>query len=1003
MANSQKSKQHTKNKSISVNDPALYNRLHTWMTRIKREGNIKYNEINTSKKNNIVSLDGELEIRLGTFFKERYIGGLDIELWNTLKSVFNTEYIKCEHSVRIYYPGNLYLERYLDDNNSYKSWLGITSQSESGFPRSNNIIMDKVAIARKDFHDLGMRAAFKLEMGSTGNIEVLGRIIKERHRTRDIYQLGDYYELHLTKVTSFTGRNLMDKVVGYEAEIELKPHIDMLKSSDDVVELLSHELIYYLSIIEKTCDIRKEVVTDIPYRTLGIKRGGLMNKPGDLSVYELPSIVWRYTATDKADGERMFLVITKIGRMAMVSGKGAMQVISNVDNNSHKSKSASNDGGGGLFDGMMDYLESMLNNSSDENKKSDNGGNSRAVNYLDSVMPSKLVDEEWHGAIFDCEYLIDGTGRKRLYIFDCIGCGDRQRTYRRELLVRLSCVDRFCKSVKNSNTGTSGLSVEINAKTFYVEKGHLTPSELDAAKYLDNVVVVDKLSNAVCKLWNNRHDTYWYELDGIIMTALDGPYLESQDRSGAALGKPKKIYKWKDEQTIDVLIKKDTANGSSKWLFYTGKGSGGQRLIDEGRKIYFDSRRGLGKKGSRKVFEAMNNDQIIEMIWDNSVGQFVPYRNRTADKNWPNSPLTISSIIKLVERPVHIEDLVRYLADNSSENNADANSKAAAQFGKLYYQEVEQLSTRKRAVDINMRNFHNWVKAQLIKRISDANGNGKCMLLDLSVGKGGDMKKWLQSGVNVVVGIDISGTAIEEARRRYNEQLSAGDRRKMDAYFIHGDSTKLIDLTGNMCLDSVSRQEWKRFQAKYGINDMHGNGNNGLQTFDMIVSNFAIHYIIETDEQRKVLCQNLDNCLVPGGLFVGTLLDADIVRSELISAAKTNGGRRLLEAETDDGEVFYRIEASDANGKSSKHGEIKKIIVSRAGWANPIPEPAIGADELSDMLKNCSNKTHHGVEWSQVHLDTFKHLYSQRKQGAAMSSGERYISFMHKIFVAVRK
>lgn len=316
---------------------------------------------------------------------------------------------------------------------------------------------------------------------------------------------------------------------------------------------------------------------------------------------------------------------------------------------------------------------------------------------------------------------------------------------------------------------------------------------------------------------------------------------------------------------------------------------------------------------------------------------------------------------------------------------------AAKEFGKLYYQEVEQLSTRRRAVDINMRDFHNWVKARLVNQIQDINNNGRKMLLDLSVGKGGDMKKWLRAGVSVVVGIDISGTAIEEARRRYREQLTSDERRRMDAYFIHGDSTRLLDLDGNMCLDNTSKQEWRKFQARYGI-DRNGSVSE-LQVFDMVVSNFAIHYIIETPEQREILCNNLARCLLPGGAFVGTLLDADIVRAEM---HKTKND--LLEAKTNEGDVFYRIENAGKIGTP-----VKKIVVSRTGWANPIPEPAIGANRFVKILRDCSGgNDYNSIQWSDIELDSFENLYKKRKHGKPLGRGERYISFMHKIFIAKR-
>lgn len=1079
--------------SSRFNNSLVYNQLNTWLQRVQRTGNDKFADVQSRQHLNISHIDGELEIRLGKFDNERYIGGLHNSDWESICNVFSPDYHKSETSIRIYYPKNFYTEHPLDNDNLPP---GFNTQPLHSIIYShpqkykNNILIEKIGVARRDFTDLGMRAAYKLEVYHNINaasnhnhnrgysISKLGPVTNERHRTRNVYKLGDYYELHMTKTISFQSKynpntkkhTPLPPTITYEAEIELMPNVDLLRSSTDILSILTRELISYLYIIEQIYTIRINVTQYLPYRQLRIEQNGLMNKPADLSVNDLPSIVERYTATDKADGIRMFLIIDNDGRLIMTTGTGVITPIRRLGSGSgSRSRSKSNNGSksntssiGDMFDGMLDYIYDAIgtlgNTTSNASKTPSNNNikNTSGYNYLDTSIPMQLIsDDEWYDAIFDCEYLVDGRGRPRLYIFDCISCGNGQRTYLDNLLVRLACVNRFTLYMANTNHGSNGLTTDIAAKHFYLEHKHLTPRELDIVRHLDNVTTVDNFSHAVCKLWQSRRDSFWYDLDGIIFTPLDGPYLVERNSTSPRL--PLKIYKWKDEQTIDVRI--HLSNDRKKWLFYTGQSN--ERLIDDWRNYSYTPAIGLGAKGLASVASNMKDGDIIEMIWDNTVRQFVPYRNRTGDKDWPNSPITIAGIIKLVQRPVGIEDLVRYLADGtphtvninststttSNSTNLDkkgkkgrqykndkkdskgkthkANSKAsikdrsAMEFGKLYYQEVEQLSTRKKAIDKNMRDFHNYVKANLIHRISTTsprsntpsttpatttNNNtitttnntkpvtnskiaGLKMLLDLSVGKAGDLKKWIAADVDVVVGIDISGTAITEARRRY-QALPYDDRRHLDVYFINGDSTQDITASGNMCLDSTSRQEWQRFCNRYGI----GDNDADLQIFDMVVSNFAIHYIVETTEQRRTLCHNLARFLVPGGIFVGTLLDADIIRQEM-AKRKTS----TIEAKTDTGNVFYRIDGVIPDGGSSNN--VKKIIVSRTGWANPIPEPALSADEFRAILRKCSD-----IKWDSVNLDTFQSLYNKRgRAGRQLSRGEQYISFMHKTFVATRK
>lgn len=66
---------------------------------------------------------------------------------------------------------------------------------------------------------------------------------------------------------------------------------------------------------------------------------------------------------------------------------------------------------------------------------------------------------------------------------------------------------------------------------------------------------------------------------------------------------------------------------------------------------------------------------------------------------------------------------------------------------------------------IQLKKFHNEVKRELIKSFASR----AWRLLDLGCGRGGDLHKWIDAGINHVVGVDLSPKEIEEARRRFRE------------------------------------------------------------------------------------------------------------------------------------------------------------------------------------------------------------------------------------------
>ena len=72
----------------------------------------------------------------------------------------------------------------------------------------------------------------------------------------------------------------------------------------------------------------------------------------------------------------------------------------------------------------------------------------------------------------------------------------------------------------------------------------------------------------------------------------------------------------------------------------------------------------------------------------------------------------------------------------------------------LVYYKKKNTGTTTRA----LRNFHNkYIKHKLIKKL----GKKGDYLLDMSVGKAGDLYKWIDSELSVVVGLDVMRDNIE--------------------------------------------------------------------------------------------------------------------------------------------------------------------------------------------------------------------------------------------------
>jgi len=165
----------------------------------------------------------------------------------------------------------------------------------------------------------------------------------------------------------------------------------------------------------------------------------------------------------------------------------------------------------------------------------------------------------------------------------------------------------------------------------------------------------------------------------------------------------------------------------------------------------------------------------------------------------------------------------------------------------------------------HQRNFNNWMKSQLIddfiKRLRQ-DGCRAPVVLDMCCGKGGDLQKWKIAGIGEIVMTDVAEVALENCRHRYEEMhdRAARDRRRLfQAHFVAADATT----------DSL-RQRLPRDNMR----------------FDLCSCQFALHYSFESEEAARRLLWNATESLRPGGYFIGTVPDANMIMKLL---RKDNG------------------------------------------------------------------------------------------------------------------
>ncbi|KAJ3159971.1 mRNA cap guanine-N7 methyltransferase [Geranomyces michiganensis] len=168
------------------------------------------------------------------------------------------------------------------------------------------------------------------------------------------------------------------------------------------------------------------------------------------------------------------------------------------------------------------------------------------------------------------------------------------------------------------------------------------------------------------------------------------------------------------------------------------------------------------------------------------------------------------------------------------------------------------LSRRKESPILHLKNFNNWIKSILINKYARRGA----FALDLCCGKGGDLLKWGKAGIADLVGCDIANVSVDQARDRYRQ----GRGNRFRAEFFPA------DCFGTLIGDRLPRGHM----------------------FDLVSCQFALHYSFETEDKARIGLTNITKNLKPGGMFIGTIPDANWIVKKLRNAEGLTFGNSVL-------------------------------------------------------------------------------------------------------------
>ena len=325
---------------------------------------------------------------------------------------------------------------------------------------------------------------------------------------------------------------------------------------------------------------------------------------------------------------------------------------------------------------------------------------------------------------------------------------------------------------------------------------------------------------------------------------------------------------------------------------------------------------------------------------------------------------------------------------------------------------------------VGLKHFHNEIKRKLIA--SAAKQFKDPCLIDLAVGKGGDLHKWSATDIKFVLGIDLSADNLENpydgACARYVKLCQDQERNprfKLKAMFVYGDCSKKIKPEHNNPKSDATLGERSNqiVQAVFGIGSKKaediGKGlaevyGLGVQGYEISSCQFALHYFFERKETLFGFVSNLAECTKIGGYFIGTAYDGKKLFQRLGEVSE-NESVTLKEGD----KLIWQVQ------KKYKHATFQnditslgyKVTVFQESINNYVDEYLINFDyfdnimavfgfvKLSgdDLLAFNKSGDSSSLQFNGS-LDTFEELYSTYG-GEPLSPKEQSISFLNRCFI----
>jgi hypothetical protein len=510
-----------------------------------------------------------------------------------------------------------------------------------------------------------------------------------------------------------------------------------------------------------------------------------------------------------------------------------------------------------------------------------------------------------------------------------------------------------------------------------------------------------------------------YEIDGLIYTPLLQKYTRDQTQIKY------QIYKWKppNKNTIDfyLTLKRNRETNEVQNVFDNTRNTTEadeqgvvNELTDKVYRIgYLHVGQVVGGKERPVLFQKESNGFVCHLfvkdgeirdvegnvIKDNTVVEFyynsdftlpneerwIPLRTRfdktesviKYGRKYGNNIQIATKIWNSIRNPIKENDIYQLGNDDTFEiqfrkirSQIDAKVVAIEQSQNAYYQLRNNMGK-------NMREFHNWIKSNLIYTYASPQGKKRLKILDYGVGRGGDFMKFFHSRVKMLVGIDIDENGINSttdgAISRYNNVRSKFPEFP-PMYFAVADGASLLDYESQKpIVGSLGEQNKRIIERFFGTNE-----TSKFETkFDVVNCQFVLHYFMKSELAFDNFCNNLNRYLDNNGYLLVTTFDAQAVH-DLLSKKHEHmkEGTYRSEYTLTDGTLvkFFELVKQYNTDNLKQFGlTIDVHIASYMDDQRYEPEYLVDKDFLIEQLDK-------KAKMKLIETDSFEHIFKMHKK-----------------------